>query len=66
MKPEERYHYRGMIERGGPYHGYRWVEGWSPGEDGEVCYPWFTRREAQRQAKAEGRKAVFIREEIKP
>jgi hypothetical protein len=56
------YHYRGMIERGNGKPGYSWREGYSAeGPNGEVTYPWLTYRECQRDAKAEGCRAVFKR-----
>ena len=54
------YHYRGLIERGPRYD---WREGYSAvGENGGVLYPWSTKRECQREAKKQGKKAVFVRE----
>jgi hypothetical protein len=61
MKPtSKRYDYRGLIERGARY---QWREGYSETtETGGITYPWNTRRECQREAKAEGRIAVFYRD----
>lgn len=61
-KNEIRYVYRGAVERG-TGRGYRWHDGYSadsPG--GGIQYPWMTKREAQRDAKAQGARAVFVRE----
>jgi len=62
MEPTIKYHYRGPIERGNGKPRYDWKDGWSEGEDGHVLYPWMTRRECQRDAKARGCKAVFVRD----
>ena len=62
MNPVITYHYRGMIERGNGKPGYTWYEGYSAiGENGGVLYPWMTYRECQRDAKAQGARAVFFR-----
>lgn len=59
MKKTITYYYRGQIERG---KNYRWCEGYSEnGETGRPLYPWSTKRECQREAKALGCKAVFVR-----
>lgn len=55
------YYYRGLIERGADYH---WTEGWSAqSENNHPLYPWNTKRECQREAKSQGAKAVFVRDE---
>jgi hypothetical protein len=56
------YSYRGRVERGIGGR-YVWRKGYSATtQDGGVLYPWMTKRECQRQAKAEGHKAVFQEE----
>lgn len=51
------YTYRGQIERGADYH---WCDGYSETTaEGHVLYPWMTRQECQRDAKAQGAKAQF-------
>lgn len=60
MNKTIKFYYRGLIEAG---KNYRWVEGYSANsENGKVLYPWQTRRRCQAEAKAEGLRAVFIRE----
>lgn len=57
--PEIPYYYRGQIERGPRYE---WRDGYSSNSpEGFVRYPWMTKRECQRDAKARGGKAVFFR-----
>jgi hypothetical protein len=56
------YKYRGDVERGSPNKGYRWHPGYSAdGPSGGVLYPWMTYRECQRDAAAQGCKAVFVK-----
>jgi len=53
------YKFRGMIEvpSGGTY---RWTYGYSEDSpNGGVYYPWMQKRACQRDAKAQGGKAVF-------
>ncbi len=56
------YHYRGGVERG-IGGSYEWREGYSQGsaDDSHVYYPWMTKRECQRDAKAQGATARFYR-----
>jgi hypothetical protein len=55
------YYYRGMIERGAKY---TWQSGYSAtSENGGGLYPWKTRRECQKDAEAQGCRAVFKEEE---
>ncbi len=69
MKPTITYCYRGDVERGtatprNPRPGYRWADGYSEdGPEGRPSYPWMTRRECQKDAKARGCRAVFVRGE---
>lgn len=64
------YTYRGLIERGSLTRGrpsYRWCNGYSAtSPEGHVYYPWGTKRECQREAKARGAKAVFVVPESTP
>ena len=53
------YYYRGPIERGSSY---RWEDGYSETRGGAIVYPWNTRGELRRQAKAQGLRAVFVRD----
>ncbi len=58
-----RYVFVGQVERGTatarrPRPGYRWHDAWS--ENGNT-QPWLTRREAQKDAKGRGARAVFVR-----
>lgn len=60
QRPEIKYYFRGMIERG-PH--YRWVEGYSrTTQQGHVLYPWSTKRECQSEARhvLKG-KAIFVK-----
>jgi hypothetical protein len=51
------YTYRGGIERGARYE---WRNGYSATtEDGHILYPWMTKRECQRDAKLNGKRATF-------
>lgn len=62
MKHTITYYYRGMIERGNGKPGYDWREGYSErGENGGVIYPWHTKAECRREARALGRMARFER-----
>ena len=57
-KPERKYFHRGQIERKG------WCVGYSEqGENGEVYYPWSTKKECYAEAKRDGFKAVFLMDE---
>jgi hypothetical protein len=50
--------YAGSVERGPKYqlrNGYARIS-----DDGNDCQPWSTKREAQSEAKADGRKALFF------
>lgn len=51
--------FMGQIERGGPYRGYRWVDGYAVIYDDKTEYPWGMRREtvtrARRYAKERNR-----------
>jgi hypothetical protein len=63
MKPTIRYIHRGLVERGNGKPGYDWHDAYSPeGPNGEETQPWMTYRECQRDAKAEGCRAVFVRQ----
>ena len=53
------YYYRGTVARGLDYHS---VDGYSESRGGAVVYPWDTRGDLRRQAKAKGLKAVFVRD----
>lgn len=57
------YYHRGHIEVPAPRNGkpgYRWAEGYSANsETGGEMQPWMTRRECQREAKEQGKRAVF-------
>ena len=56
------FYYRGMIERGANYD---WKEGWSAQSDNDrPLYPWSTQRECQHEAKPQGAKAVFVRDDL--
>jgi hypothetical protein len=58
MKKTITYYYRGEIETGKNYH---WVYGYSAnGENGGVLYPWWTKKQCQKDAKSKGCKAVFV------
>jgi len=60
MKKERIYHYRGGVERGPRYD---WRDGYSETtETGGIVYPWSTRAECGREAKADGVRAVFMRD----
>lgn len=52
--------YRGLIES--PCKGgYKWKNGYSPdGVNGGIVYPWQGKKECFKQAKIEGKKAIFI------
>lgn len=55
------YYYRGGVERGTGGR-YQWREGYSENSpEGRPLYPWLTKKEAQRDAKRQGKKAVFKR-----
>jgi hypothetical protein len=61
VRPDRIYHYRGAIERG-VGGSYVWREGYSENSDnGLPLYPWSTKQECQRAAKADGFRAVFYR-----
>ena len=53
------YHYRGQIERHRRGH-FWWARGYSEELDGGVGYPWMTRQECLRDAKARGATATFV------
>lgn len=54
------YYRRGDVERGAG-RLYRWASGYSADSPtGGVLYPWMTRRECQRDAKAQGARARFV------
>jgi len=61
--PTRRYFYRGQIEvpctrRGRP--SYRKTAGYSQnGKNGQVTYPWQSRRQCQLEARIDGVRAVF-------
>ena len=51
------YQYRGQVERGARY---RWADGYSETTTTVgVLYPWLTKKECRRDAKAQGKRAVF-------
>jgi hypothetical protein len=52
----EHYFRAGLVERGPKY---QWRDGYSRIHDGAETLPWVTKREAQRDAKAHGGRAVF-------
>ena len=59
-----KYFYRGGTERGTGEPGYKWHAGYSANsEDGLPLQPWSTRRECQREAKAEDKRAVFVEQD---
>lgn len=60
MKANWHYFRAGSVERGARYE---WREGYSRAVEGGTIYPWLTKREAQRAAKAEGARAVFHKTE---
>lgn len=55
------YFFAGDIEVGTGKPGYRWAPGFSfiNSETGNMTYPWVTKRDAQREARIDGCKAVF-------
>lgn len=54
------YTYRGRVERGSRYD---WQDGYSATTlDGSVLYPWMTRRECQRDARQQRKRARFVRD----
>lgn len=56
-RPERVYHYRGGVERGARYE---WRDGYSETTvDGDVQYPWMTRKECREEAARDGMRAVF-------
>lgn len=56
--PIRYYYFRGLIECGKHFN---WTNGYSAdSENGNVLYPWMTKRQCQREAKSLGLKAVFI------
>lgn len=56
------YVYRGQIERGNGQPGYSWADGFSEtSRDGLPLYPWLTRAECFKDAKAQGAIAGFER-----
>ena len=58
--PEILYYYRGALEVVGKHGTYQWTSGYSPTSgDGNVLYPFITRRAAQRDALAQGCVARF-------
>ena len=58
------YYYRGLIERGNGKPGYDWKEGYSANsEDGRELHPASTKHECQQEAKQQGAKAIFVRED---
>ena len=60
MRPEIIFYYRGMIERG---KNYDWKEGFSAnGENGSILYPWATKEECKKEARLQGKKAIFVYE----
>lgn len=63
-KPKNQITYfrRGRVERGQGFPiRYRWCEGYSAnGQSGAPLFPWMTRRECQRDAKAQGAVAAFV------
>lgn len=67
MKTKETitYYLRGSIERSSRAKrdgrvDYIWKDGYSPNTtEGHIIYPWVTKREAQIQEKAQGRKVLF-------
>ena len=62
MVREKLYYFRGMIERITSRGRGRWVEGYSGiGNTGGILYPWETRQECQREARAEGKIARFVK-----
>jgi hypothetical protein len=63
MKKTITYYYRGLIERGANYD---WREGFSADSaEGRTLYPWNTKRECQAEAKQQGARAIFSRDEKK-
>lgn len=64
MKREIIYHYRGHVERGGvTVRGYYWRDGYSrDGDNGGILFPWNTKAECRKEARAIGGRAVFYRD----
>jgi hypothetical protein len=57
--PRTKHHHyflAGSVERGARYE---WKDGYSRVTPTGMTYPWLTKREAQRQARSEGAKAIF-------
>lgn len=63
-RPTTVYVYRGRVERlPAPGCPGLWKDGYSSnGPGGGILYPWMTYRECQAEAKAQGCKAVFVRQ----
>ena len=54
------YTFRGRVERGNGQPGYDWRDGYSETTaEGKVSFPWMTRGECQKDAKARGCTAKF-------
>lgn len=63
MKPEMKFYYRGLIERFSMRTRGYWIEGYSANsKDGLPLYPWMGKRDCQKEAKAKGCRAVFVRD----
>lgn len=62
-RPTITYYYRGQIERwNASKRSYTWTAGYSPGNEMLVTYPWNTYRECQKEAAAQGCRAVFVKD----
>ncbi len=54
------YYLRGQIEVGTGGPGYRWAQGYSESApNGGICYPWMSRNDCIRDARARGAVAHF-------
>lgn len=58
-----KYHYRGRVERPNKKMGFVWHDGYSENsEEGLPCYPWRTKEEVRKEARAANHVAVFVKE----
>lgn len=65
-RPSITYVYRGEIERGTGQPGYAWHPGYSEEVTGGALFPWLTRAECQREARARGAIARFLDNRRRP
>ncbi len=55
------YKYRGLIEKITSTGRVSWIEGYSAdGENGAALYPWMGKRDCQKEAKQQRKKALFV------